>query len=112
MLEVSAPRAAFRNAGSSAAARFAVASARAPRLEKPAGDADGRPPSLSSCSVMISVRFRVAASDGCRSFRRDRHDMSSAAELADVVSEPIFDIAGSMETALHQRLDSELAGGA
>src|SRR6266851_6238165 len=29
-----------------------------------------------------------------------------------MVSEPIFDIAGPMEAALHQRLDSELAGGA
>src|SRR5882672_8393260 len=29
-----------------------------------------------------------------------------------MVSEPIFDIAGVMEAALHQRLDSELAGGA
>ena len=33
-------------------------------------------------------------------------------QLADMVSEPIFDIAGTMEAALHQRLDSELAGGA
>src|SRR6266851_7447111 len=29
-----------------------------------------------------------------------------------MVSKPIFDIAGTMEAALHQRLDSELAGGA
>src|SRR6266404_298777 len=29
-----------------------------------------------------------------------------------MISEPIFDIAGMMEAALHQRLDSELAGGA
>src|SRR3954447_2693701 len=39
-------------------------------------------------------------------------DLSLAAKLADVVSEPIFDIAESMETAFHKRLDSELAGGA
>src|SRR5882724_1303684 len=29
-----------------------------------------------------------------------------------MISEPIFDIAGVMEAALHQRLESELAGGA
>jgi hypothetical protein len=40
----------------------------------------------------------------------DWHGSWSVAELADVVAEPIFDIAGAMEATLHQSLDPLLAG--
>src|SRR5450755_4257051 len=42
------------NVGNSGAARAAVASERTSRLEKPSGDADGRPPTFSNCSAMFS----------------------------------------------------------
>src|SRR5258705_13907216 len=111
MLEVSAPCAAFTNAGTSGAARVPVASERASRLEMPSGDADGRSPSFSRCSVMISPRFGRRRTRLTRAVRFEATcGIFFATYLADVVSEPIFDIAGPMEAALHQRLACALAG--
>src|SRR5258707_13025064 len=112
MLEVSAPCAAFTNAGSSGAARVAVASERASRLEKPSGGADGRPPSFWGRSVIMSPcceRRRARAT--CAVRLEATGGSFSPAQLADMISEPIFDIAGAMEAALPHRLDSYPACG-
>src|SRR5258708_8008709 len=104
MLEVSAPCAAFTNAGSSGAARVAVASERASRLEKPSGGADGRPPSFWGRSVIMSPcceRRRARAT--CAGRLEATGGIFSAALLADTRSEPSFHIAAAMEPPLPQR---------
>src|SRR4030088_2696277 len=92
MLEVSAPCAAFTNAGSSGAARVAVGSERAAGLEKPSGGADGRTPSFWGCSVIMSPcceRRRARAT--CAVRLEATGGIFSAAQLADQISEAILD---------------------
>src|SRR5258708_40376129 len=99
MLEVSAPCAAFTNAGSSGAARIAVASERASRLEKPSGGADGRPPSFWGRSVIMSPCCERRRARGTCAVRLEAtRGVFSAAHAADKIFRPIFHIPRARET--------------
>jgi hypothetical protein len=65
----------------------------------------------SEADAMMKRREFIAQS-AARRHGRQRHRMRklidwrlSAAELADMEAEPVFDVTGAMEAALHQRLD-------
>src|SRR4051812_42945156 len=67
---------------------------------------------VAAASTRSATDLAVASKSIDRPFFRKAGETASARELAKVVAETVFDIAGLMETAGHQGLDARLRGGA